>query len=151
MVAALAAGVISTVACGSGNSLTGPTNVSSDPPSVAGNYTLTLTASAACKGTLSADQSIRQYDAVVSQSGNNVGVNMTASSIFNQGTAGFFYGNTLTLEWDLADNNGGLIIVGGGNATTVSGSVISGTFTGPWGTLDNTCSAADHTFRFVRK
>jgi len=158
---AIAAGVLALPACGGGGSSTNPTPVPTPTPdaNLAGNYTLTLTASSVCT-TLAQDAKVTTYSASITQTGTSVAVNVVGNvgNVTNT-TVGTVSGNNVSLTVSISElrvqSFYGYAMAGTGSGT-VAGGNISGTVNGivEFAGRDFaavTCNATDHKFAFTKK
>lgn len=151
--------------CSGGNSTTGfPTAPSGgqsiNPASLAGSYTLTITASRSCASRLPTVARERTFNATLTASSTGVGVNLT-------GRGGFFQGEISTLTnipaagqisftFVISEfvNDIEVYDVNGGGTGTLDGGRIVGRLNGQVqfnGLTNGSCTAADHDFVFSRR
>ena len=155
--AALAVTILAACGGGSNSSVSGPSSPPSPqgPANIAGNYTFTYTASAACAAQLPASFRARSYQAVITQSGSTIAVNLVGNFpalVFN----GAVSGSSVSFTWAFTETVSGGFLVGPAftGTGTVSGSTIQGTMSGtlqysPLSGSTSSCVAADHQFTFA--
>lgn len=160
LVAVAVALLVATGGCGGGSSSPSgpsgpPATTPAGPANVAGNYTFTYTASAACAAQLPASFRARSYQAVITQSGSTIAVNLVGNFpalVFN----GSVSGSSVSFTWAFTETVSGGFLVGPAftGTGTVSGSSIQGTMSGtlqysPLSGSTSSCVAADHQFTFA--
>jgi len=162
LLAIAAAGVLALPACGGGGSSTTPTPVPTPIPdaNVAGNYTLTLTASTVCTN-LADEAKATTYEASITQAGTAVAVNVVGNvgNVIST-TLGTVSGNTVSLTVSISEvratRNFYAYAMAGTGSGSVAGANIAGTVNGIVEFAGRnfaavTCNATDHKFTFTKK